>query len=220
MTDIIQTFDLPYGKGSGAPTTTLHIEGRGSDTAFGAIRAALARDNESSNWSSFSLSSRSVYDPDSPDDEFNNQFLLIHEDATLDDLRLLVGPVDDRVVLHAGGFGGPSEPELMFWFLNDLLPFGRVALEAWGAVEVARTVGRVIERRPYRQSRRDAEHWARTGMGELPVLLKDEVEKRKRWTTHMTALAFDLSASETSELMSRCGYEFDAGQDAYLAVWS
>jgi hypothetical protein len=153
-------------------------------------------------------------------DGLDNQFLNLTGDEALADLRLLVGPDDSAVVLRSTGFGGPDLGEVMGWTLQDLLPHLRAALEIYGAVQVARDVGRAVEARKNRRSRQDADYWVRSGRGEVPSYLLSAVQARGLWSIREMDRAFALPAADGARLMTACGYAYNSVNGSYyLPGW-
>jgi hypothetical protein len=195
----------------------LQFSGSGDDQAKRAITnalAALGRSDEVGGGVSLLLSPRDAFDQG----EENTQFLVLAGSETLAELCILIGPNDAAVVLRAGGWGDTQGPEFFLWLVDDFLPFGRHALEVYGAVEFMKVVGRAVERKRYRESRQQAADWVRGGYGPVYGLLKEQVESYHAWAVDDAERQFGLSPADTTKLMTECGYHFERDTELLPAV--
>lgn len=119
---------------------------------------------------------------DLADDEDVVDFVDLHVRTTFRDVRMIVGPAPFSVTVMETGFGGDAVEPFVIWVLDDLLPFGSVALELYGAAEIARRIGAAARRRRNRDTRQSADNWVREG-GAVPALLIDRVKRNDSWTT-------------------------------------
>lgn len=150
------------------------------------------------------------------DSYFGMDYVPVPPNATLSDLRVLVGPEGGQVGVKQNGFGGdPFEP-FVSWALSDFLPHARAALELYGVVELARVAGRAIRRQRNRQSREVVATWARAG-GPVTPALRQLVGSRSSWPPKVIELNLGLSRSEAAFVFAACGYVFNEKLGCYLS---
>lgn len=210
-------FDLTFPTGTPEQRVRLKFEGDGDEPVLPLIAAAFAglgRDEDGA--TGFLLSPADALDHDQAIDD--SQFLLLEGHETVRDLRFIIGPDDDAVVLRTGGWGGTGLPEMYTWVLSDLLPFGRMLLEAYGAVEFIKVAGRAVEARKNRELRREAESWLRSGSNEVWGLLLEAITRSDAWPVDDVARVFALSPTDASQLMVACGYTYDPASRCYYRM--
>lgn len=210
-------FDILYAMGHSTNPVQLRFSGDGDEPALKVIADALAAVGRADeiDGTSLLLSPRDAFESGDGD----TQFLVLTGNETLSELRVLIGADDSAVVLRTGGWGDTQGPELFVWLVEDFLPFGRAALEAYGAVGVMKVVGRAIEKKRYRETREQAADWLRRGGGRVDGRLKEQVESYHSWTVRDAERHFGLSASDTAELMIACGYRFERDTQAYYRLF-
>lgn len=213
MPDML-TFDLRYAVSSPAPTR-VRFEGRPSDAAIPLIVEALQAAGVNADFAT-GLALAPADALEESNDHPDSQFLLLQGDETLADLRSLIGPDDDSVWLRSMGWGGSDTPEFYFWLVNDLLPWGRAALELYGAVEVVRVIGRSIEAKKHRETIREAQTWLRWNNSEVQGNLLAAVRTYEYWAVDRAKKSFGLDDAGIGKLMAACGYEYEPDAELYI----
>ena len=210
-------FDLKFPTGAAGQIVRLEFEGGGDEPVFLLIAAAFARmGRHEDGVTGFLLSPADALDHDRGIED--SQFLLLEGHETARDLRFIIGPDDDAVFLRTGGWGGSDLPEMYHWVVSDLLPFGRVILEAYGAVEFIRVAGRAIEARKNRELRLEAESWVRSDSEEVWGSLLEAVRRSDAWPVDDVTRTFALSATDATRLMTVCGYTYDPASRCYYRM--
>lgn len=199
-------------------THQIRISGHPSDDAIVALEqeifAQTGRDVSQTHHidgeAQFVLSGESPDDPDG----YAVEFMHLRARTTFEEMRLLVGPREFSTRILLTGFGGDGAEPFVQWFLEDLLPMGRYALEAYGAAEIARRIGSSQRRRRHRETRTLAEIWIREG-GEPYERLLEFVRSRYCWTYDSIDVQLGLSRDEATRLMNACGYRHHVDDRAY-----
>ncbi|WP_314506015.1 hypothetical protein [uncultured Microbacterium sp.] len=190
------------------------VAGQPSDSAHTALVEALRTSgHDYDGVTGFTLSMRDDFDSDSAPD---TQFLVLSGTETLGELRLIIGPDDSAVILRSGGFGGGDFQEVLRWTVEDFLPQMSTLLEVYGAVQMARDVGRSVESRRNRQTRRDADYWLRNGKRAVPDYLLNAVQARVSWPAGELSRVFGLGSSDAADLMHACGFKYNSASLEYF----
>ncbi|MFI8632147.1 hypothetical protein ACIGEP_06105 [Microbacterium sp. NPDC077663] len=212
------TIGIVYGDFSGK-MHRIRLKGRAGDDAIRELERAV-----------FKLTGRDVTDigreegesifvlsPVRGDkDALGWDYLHLPARVSFKELREIVGPRDFEVRADESGFGGDGLFDGFFlWSLSDVIDFGRDALEAYGAVDVMRRLGRAMRRRALRERRRDADLWLHEG-GAVPERLRDAVESQGSWSDKHIKRYFEMDRSEGKKLMKACGYRWSREHRAYF----
>lgn len=149
-------------------------------------------------------------------DPLGADYLHLPARITFRELRLVVGPRDFETRAQLTGFGGDGLFDgFVAWEIADAINFGRDALELYGAVEIARRLGRAMRRRARRDRRRIADVWAHEG-GPVPEDLVEAVERQHSWSDGEIKTYFELDRAEARLLMAACGYTWSSEDARYF----
>ncbi|MGV9194367.1 hypothetical protein ACQ143_08485 [Microbacterium sp. MC2] len=154
--------------------------------------------------------------PDDPSGGIPVEYIAVPPSTTFSELRRMVGPRPFSVTVFETGFGGDGVEEFVTWFVEDLAPIGAELVELYGYAEIARRIGSATRRRRYREARLAARSWLIEG-GEVPAVLRRQIQKSDWWWIVHLKTFFDLGPADAKRVMDAVGYRWNAKQHGFFA---